>query len=257
MSGREASFASAASAEWLKLRTLRSTWWTLAAAALLTTGVALLYGGTVGRNAAEFRGPDFDPVLFGFAGVSISQLTVVFLGVAVVGGEHATGQIRASLTAVPDRTVFWFAKLSVLAAVLVAVALPTAFAAFFTAQGAMGEELNVSIGDPGAFRAVLGLAVHLTLLGLVSAGVAGVLRRPVVALSVLVPLFFIVGELLASLPGVGSVARYLPHIAGTRLMSTVADERIPYGPGAGLLILLGWTAAAVAAGLVVLRRRDA
>ncbi|MFE0423772.1 ABC transporter permease [Streptomyces sp. NPDC058953] len=249
-------YTAAVSAEWFKLRTLRSTWWTLAATVVLTVGFAFLYGATIGQNAEDYRGPAFDPVRYGFAGVSLSQLTVVFLGVTVVGGEHATGQIRASLTAVPDRTVFWFAKTAVLGAVLAAVALPTAFAAFFAAQLPMGDGLNASIGDPGAFRAVLGLAVHLTLLGLVSAGVAGVVRRPVPTLAVLVPLFFIMGDVLTALPGVSEVARYLPQLAGARLMATVADERIPYGAGPALLIFLAWTAAALAAGLAVLRRRD-
>ncbi|MFI6286643.1 ABC transporter permease [Streptomyces sp. NPDC051018] len=252
-----AGFRDAAAAEWLKLRSLRSTWWTLAATFVLTVAVGLLYGTTIGNHPEDYRKDVFDPVLMGFAGVSMSQMAIVCFGVMAVSGEYTTGTIRASLTAVPDRTVFWAAKAAVVGAVALAVSLPTAFATFFAAQTSMGSELNAGLGDPGALRATFGLALHLTLLCLVSAGVAAVLRGTVITLGVLVPLFFIVGDLLASLPGVGQVARFLPNIAGSRLMSTVPDSRIGYGPGPGLLVILAWTCVALACGLAALRRRDA
>ncbi|MFF0448268.1 ABC transporter permease [Streptomyces sp. NPDC004609] len=250
-------FRDAAAAEWLKLRSLRSTWWTLGGTFVLTVAVGLLYGATIGNNPEDFSKSGFDPVLMGFAGVSMSQMAIVCFGVMAVSGEYATGTIRASLAAVPDRAVFWAAKTAVLGAMALAVSLPTAFATFFAAQSTMGAELNARLGDPGALRATFGLALHLTLLCLVSAGVAAILRGTVVTLGVLVPLFFIVGDILANLPGVGTVARYLPNLAGTRLMSTVPDPRFGYGPGTGLLVILAWTCAALAGGLVALRRRDA
>ncbi|MEU5975161.1 ABC transporter permease [Streptomyces sp. NPDC047315] len=249
--------APALAAEWLKLRTLRSTWWTLVATFVVNVAAGLLYGSAIRANAADYRREDFDPVLMGFAGVSLGQLAVVCLGVMAVAGEHTTGLVRSSLTAVPNRTAYWTAKVAVLGAATLAVALPTAFATFFVAQTAMGGELNASLGDPGALRAVFGFALHLTLLCLVSAGVAAVLRSTIASLAVLVPLFFVIGDVLGTLPGIAEAGRFLPHLAGSRLMATVPFDRIGYGPLTGLAVFLAWTAVAVAAGLVALRRRDA
>ncbi|MFC8079641.1 hypothetical protein ACFUN8_29390 [Streptomyces sp. NPDC057307] len=83
------------------------------------------------------------------------------------------------------------------------------------------------------------------------------LRSTVLALGILVPLFFIVSDVLANLPGVGSVARYLPNVAGAQIPRVVPDDRIDMGAAGGLVVLLVWTAAALCGGLVTLCRRDA
>ncbi|MEV8407239.1 ABC transporter permease [Streptomyces niveus] len=251
-------FAAALSAELLKLRTLRSTWWTLAAVVGLSVGIGYLYGSVIKGNYDDFGAtPDWDPVGYGFAGTNVAQLALVCFGVLAVGAEYTTGTVRASLTAVPRRGVFGAAKLTAVAVTAFAVTLPTAFVTFAAAQGAMGERQNAALGDPGAVRATVGLAVYLTLLCLISAAVTMMLRSTVLALGILVPLFFIVSDILAHLPGVGSVARYLPSVAGAQILRVVPDDRIDVGTWGGLAVLLLWTAAALCGGLVTLRRRDA
>lgn len=251
-------FAAALSAELLKLRTLRSTWLTLAAVVGLSVGIGFLYGSVIKGNYDDFGAtPDWDPVGYGFAGTNVAQLALVCFGVLAVGAEYATGTVRASLTAVPRRGVFGAAKLTAVAVTAFAVTLPTAFVTFAAAQGAMGERQNAALGDPGAVRATVGLAVYLTLLCLISAAVTMMLRSTVLALGILVPLFFIVSDILAHLPGVGSVARYLPNVAGAQILRVVPDGRIDVGTWGGLAVLLLWTAAALCGGLVTLRRRDA
>lgn len=251
-------FADALSAELLKLRTLRSTWWNLAAVVALSIGIGILYGSVIKGNYDDFGAtPDWDPVGYGFAGTSVAQLALVCFGVLAVGSEYSTGTVRASLTAVPRRGVFGAAKLTAVAVTAFAVTLPTAFVTFAAAQSAMGERQNAALGDPGAVRATVGLAVYLTLLCLVSAGVTMMLRSTVLALGILVPLFFIVSDILAHLPGVGSVAQYLPNVAGAQILRVVPDDRIDVGTWGGLAVLLLWTAAALCGGLVTLRRRDA
>ncbi|QHY95791.1 ABC-2 family transporter protein [Streptomyces sp. S4.7] len=251
-------FLAVLSAEGLKLRTLRSTWWNLAAVVGLSVGIGYLYGSVIKGNYDDFGAkPEFDAVGFGFAGTNVAQLALVCFGVLAVGAEYSSGTVRASLTAVPRRGVFGAAKLTAVAVTAFAVTLPTAFVTFAVAQTAMGERQNASLGDPGSLRAVVGLAVYLTLLCLISAGVAMMLRSTVLALGILVPLFFIVSDILASLPGVGAVARYLPNVAGARILRVVPDDRIDVGAWGGLAVLLLWTAAALCGGLVTLRRRDA
>ncbi|WP_405617421.1 ABC transporter permease [Streptomyces sp. NBC_01511] len=251
-------FLDVLSAEGLKLRTLRSTWWNLAAVVVLSVGMGLLYGSVIRGNYADFGAkPEWDAVGYGFAGTSIAQLALVCFGVLAVGAEYTTGTVRASLTAVPHRVVFGAAKLTAVAVTAFAVTLPTAFLTFAVAQTAIGERQNAALGDPGALRAIVGLAVYLTLLCLISAGVAMMLRSTVLALGILVPLFFIVSDILANLPGVGTVARYLPNVAGVQIMRVLPDSRFDVSVWGALGVLLLWTAAALCGGLVMLRRRDA
>ncbi|GAA2229485.1 ABC transporter permease subunit [Streptomyces amakusaensis] len=257
--GLAADFAAAFSAEWLKLRTLRSTWWILLTFFAVGASFAVLYGAAAGGRVEEHLGdPAFDPVFLGFGGQLIAQLAMVCLGVLAVGGEYSSGTIRSSLTAVPRRGLFWAAKSAVLGAVALAAALPTAFIGFWLAQTSMGPELNVSLGDPGALRATLGVAVHLTVICLISAGVTAVLRGTVLSLGVLVPLIFLLPQLIGPVPGVvGRVAWYLPQLAGSQLMRSFPDERVDFGPGGALAVMLVWAAVAFAGGLAALRRRDA
>lgn len=246
---RPSHFLAALSAEGLKLRTLASTWWNLAAVVALSTGIGLLYGSVIRGNYADFGAkPEWDAVGYGFAGTSIAQLALVCFGVLAVGAEYSTGTVRASLAAVPRRGVFGAAKFTAVAVTAFAVTLPTAFLTFAVAQTAMGERQNAALGDPGALRATVGLAVYLTLLCLISAGVAMMLRGTVPALGILVPLFFIVSDILANLPGVGTFARYLPSVAGAQILRAVPDGRIDVGTWDGLGVLLLWTAAALCGG---------
>ncbi|MEV0778211.1 ABC transporter permease [Streptomyces sp. NPDC050428] len=251
-------FMAALSAEGFKLRTVRSTWWNLAAVVALSVGIGFLYGSVIKGNYADFGAkPEWDAVGYGFAGTNVAQLALVCFGVLAVGAEYSAGTVRASLTAVPRRGVFGAAKLTAVAVTAFVVTLPTAFATFAAAQTAMGERQNAALGDPGAVRATVGLAVYLTLLCLISAGVTMMLRSTVLALGILVPLFFIVSDILANLPGVGSVAQYLPNVSGAQILRVVPDDRVDVGIWGGLGVLLLWTAAALCGGLVALRRRDA
>jgi ABC-2 type transport system permease protein len=251
-------------AELVKLRTARSTAWTLVLASVLGVGIALLAGlGT--RHAfdemdARARAA-FDPVLIGFYGLIIGEIAVVSLGVLFMGGEYTSGMIRASLTAVPRRGVFYGAKL--LAGTLaVAVFSPVvAFAAFFTAQAALGPH-GVTLGSPGAVRATLFAAVHLTLMCVFAMGVAAIARGTALPLGVLIPLLFLDSQGVGGLPGVRTVAQYLPDQVGWVMMGTVppGPDSIghrDFGPWTGLGVLVLWAAAAVAGGYLVLRRRDA
>ncbi|TXL88876.1 hypothetical protein [Streptomyces sp. IB2014 016-6] len=112
-------------------------------------------------------------------------------------------------------------------------------------------------GVPGAPRATVGPAVCLTPLCPISAGVTMTLRGAVPAPGILVPLFFIVSDTPAGLPGVGRSARQLPNAAGARIPRVVPDDRIGVGARGGLGVHPLWTAAALRGGLVTPRRRDA
>ena len=249
--------SAAVNAEWIKLRTLRGPRWMLLAGMVATTALGAVLCFFINRNFASLssKGP-FEPVRTALGGVVLGQLAMVVLGVTIIGGEYASGMIRLSLTAVPNRTVFYFAKAAVLAAVTLAVGLVTAFAAFFVGQAMLASH-GVSLTDPGVLRAVLGGALYLMLIALLSLGVATMLRRQTLALGILVPFFFLVSGILQAIPGVSAATQYLPDQAGQRFLQLHHQSNDAYGPWTGLLIIVLWVAAALLGGWLALKRRDA
>jgi ABC-2 type transport system permease protein len=256
--GAAPTLSAAVNAEWTKLRTLRGPRWTLLAGLLATVAFGALFCFFVNRDFASVSTDRaaFEPVRTAFGGLVLGQLAMVVLGVTVIGGEYASGMIRLSLTAVPDRTVFFAAKAAVLAGVTLAVGLVTAFTAFFVGQAMLGGH-GVSLGDPGVLRAVLGGALYPVLIALLSLGVTTMLRRQTLALGVLVPFFFLVSTILQAIPGVTTATQFLPDQAGQRFLQIHHQSKDAFGPWTGLLITVLWVAAALLGGRLVLRRHDA
>ncbi|MDJ1135249.1 ABC transporter permease subunit [Streptomyces iconiensis] len=248
----------ALAAEWTKIRTLPSTLWTLLTAFVLTVGIAAVYGivlrDAYGDMDAKGRST-WDPVYSGLNGLTFGELGMVAFAVLVVGAEYSTGTIRASLTAVPRRGLFYASQLLAGTLLSLVVAVVTTYAAFFVSQAGIGPEHNASLGDPGVLRATLGACVYLTLLCLFSMGVAAMLRSSTLSLGVLIPLFFILSEVLTNVSKVKTVAKYLPDEAGRQIMRLVPwDDKL--GAWEGLWVMVAWTVAAVAGGYVMLRRRE-
>ena len=92
--------------EWTKLRTLRSTMWSLGVATVLTIGFPCLFAALTSSHWGSMSPgdrADRHPLDIALVGVNVSQLAIGVLGVLVITGEYSTGMIRASLTAVPKR----------------------------------------------------------------------------------------------------------------------------------------------------------
>lgn len=250
--------------EWTKIRTVRSTAWTLGLTFILCAGLGTLFGRTIGdqydRMSQESQA-NFDPVMTGFYSLTLGQISLVTFGVLLIGAEYGSGTIRASLTAVPRRNLFYGAKL--LAAMMTAsvFSLITVFVTFFAAQAALGPH-GTSLGEPGVLRAVLGTCAYLTLMCVFAMGVATMLRSTTLSLGIMIPLLFLNSQGLGNVPKIRTVAQYLPDQAGVVMMQvTQPDESFlthrDFGPWTALAILLAWTAAALIGGYLVLRRRDA
>lgn len=247
-------------AEWTKVRSVRSTLWTLTAALLVT----VVMGGLICALTAHqwdsmkpARRVAFDPTYTSFAGTSLGQLAMIAFGVLVVAGEYSSGTIRSSLAAVPQRTLFLAAKVAVAGALVLVVGMATSFLSFFVGQALLGSHA-ASIGDPGVLRAVFGGGLYMALIALFAMGIAFVLRSPMLSFAILMPFFFLISNILGGVSATKKVGQYLPDQAGSAVMSVVpASLNRPYGPWAGLLIMVGWTAAALLAGWLVLEKRDA
>jgi ABC-2 type transport system permease protein len=239
-------------AEWTKIRTVRSSFWTLLATFVVCAGLAYLVG-------LGFKGMDreFDPLFPTFYSLTLGQLPLVVFGVTVVSSEYSTGNIRSSLAAVPRRGAFYAAKIGVLALVAAVASLVTVTATFFAAQWALGP--HRAAFDAQAFT---GATLYLTLMCLFAAGVAAMLRSAAFSLAILMPLLFLGSQGLGNIPKVKEVAQYLPDQAGWVIMHLTGPDGNPffgrdYGPWTGLGITALWALAALSGGYTLLRRRDA
>ena len=106
--------------EWIKLRSLRSTWYSLFATVVIIVGLGTLFSALRAHRFTQDGGPsggfsDFDPTLISLRGVFLAQLAIGVLGVLVITGEYSTGMIRSSVAAVPDREPVLIAKALVFA----------------------------------------------------------------------------------------------------------------------------------------------
>jgi ABC-2 type transport system permease protein len=249
--------------EWTKIRTVSSTTWTLVSALVVTVAMGAALSALLKATFDDLSPQEqltFDPTFISFSGMILGQLAMVVFGVLVVGTEYSSGMIRTSLAAVPQRATFIFSKIAVATVLALVVGMATSFLAFFLGQALLGEH-RTTIGADNVLRAVIGGGLYMGLIALFSMGVATMLRSSMLSLGILMPFFFLVSQILASVPKAKTVARYFPDQAGSKIMQVVPDamgsDKAPYGPWGGLGIMVIWVAVALLGGYLVLKKRDA
>jgi ABC-type transport system involved in multi-copper enzyme maturation permease subunit len=248
--------------EWTKVKSVRSTVWTLTLALLLTVVVSGLICLAFRLNWDDMSVSDrltFDPTNTSLAGLWFGQLALIAFGTLLIASEYSTGMIRTSLAAVPQRATFYVCKASVAAALTFAIGIVISFVSYFVGQSVLSGHKTSSLGDAHVLRALIGAALYMTLMVLFAYGVATMVRSPMVSLGILIPFFFIVSGILSAIPGVEKFAKYLPDQAGQKIMQVVpsSDNHTSYGPWGGILIMGVWVAAALLGGFVLLKKRDA
>jgi ABC-2 type transport system permease protein len=250
--------------EWIKLRSLRSTWFSLAAMVLIVDGLGTLFSALHAHRMTSGAGPkaefSFDATQVSLRGVFLAQLAIGVLGVLMITGEYATGMIRSSLAAVPHRRPVLVAKALVFAAVTFAVSLPTTFLGFELGQLAQrSTHAQADLSTPGALRAIFASAAYLTLLGLFAVGIGFIIRNTAGALATLFGIVLVSPLLVNALPEpyATDIAKYLPLNICARVVATTEYDPTFLGPWAGIGVLAIYAAVALAAGAFVLSRRDA
>ena len=248
--------------EWTKLRSLRSTRWSMGVTVVLTIGLPLLFAAVVGSHWSHMRPRERanrHPLDVALAGVNLSQLAVGVLGVLVITGEYSTGMIRATLGAVPRRLPVLWAKVAVFAVVSFVLALPSVLIAFFGSQAILNRHhiLQISFSHPGVARAVIGGALYLTLIGVFSLGLGAITRNTAGGIAVFAGIMFVIPPLMNILPSSWNhaISKYLPSEAGRQLFSLTHDSN-SLSPAGGGLLFLGYCALVVGIAAVLLRRRD-
>jgi ABC-2 type transport system permease protein len=254
--------ARVALSEWTKFVSLRSTRWSLGVGTLLTIALPILFAAVTASQWAHMSAverADRHPLDIALAGVNAAQLAIAVLGVLVITGEYSTGMIRSSLIAVPKRLPVLWAKVGVFAAVSFILTLPAVVIAFFASQRILAGHhiLQISFGDPGVARSVLGGALYVTLVGIFALGIGSLVRNTAGGIATFAGIFFVIPPLLSLLPASwnDAISQYLPSNAGAQLFA-LHHEAHSLSPTAGGLLMLGYSALAVAVAAVLLVRRD-
>ncbi|PAZ10253.1 ABC transporter permease [Streptomyces sp. SA15] len=246
--------------EWIKLRSLRSTLYTLAITVALVVGLGLLFSSLVGSGDGPGEDDFGDPTSISLGGVMLAALAVAVLGVLMSAGEYATGSIRATLSAVPSRLPVLWGKVIVFAVVSFVLMFVAVLGAFLAGQSVLSSRGldTTALSDPGVFRALVGAAVYLTGAGLIGLAVGVLLRNTAGAITLVVGALFVVPGLVQLLPSSwnDAIGPYLPSNAANAVM-TVQTASDSLSPGSGLAVFAGYIVVLLAGAAVMLKRRDA
>ncbi len=243
-------------AEWTKIRSVRSTVWSLILLVVLDLGFTALFTAlTVAQwdrtGATERAALIADPtsVILG-GGLQLSQLTVCVLGVIVVA---------SSLLAVPRRIPVLAAKSVVFGLLIFVLGTAVSFASFFLGAPILHSRAPVSLGDPGVLRAVIGGGLYLTMLGLFALAVGAIVRHVAAGITVVIGLVLVLAPLAQLLPGTlgKHVHAYLPSEAGRLIGQTVQRPDDLLSPWQGYAVFGAWTAVLLIVAGMLLTRRDA
>lgn len=254
-----------ARSEWTKLRTVRSTMWTIVITVILGLGVSAIATAETRANWSTMSPSSihsFDPISLSLIGTFIAQFAIGVLGVLVVSAEYSTGTVRAVFCAAPHRRSVLLAKILVFTAVAVVVAEFVAFASFLLGQSLLSSPaIHATLATPGALRAVVGCGLYIAALGLLGLGLAMIIRHSAAALSTFVGLLLILPLLVQALPNsiAVDVRRFLPDRIGADMIAangTLHGSNV-FSPWVGFLILVGYVVVANVIGAILLTRRDA
>ena len=248
--------------EWTKIWSVRSTAWSLAILVIGGIGLSALIAGVMAAHWSTLSAADRQAVtvkgVFG-PGLTFAQLPLSVLGVLLITSEYTTGMIRSSLLAVPRRTPMLAAKAAVFGAIAFAAGELLAFVSFPIAQAMIGRRMPESLGDPATLRAAFGAGLYLAVLGLFSLAVGVMVRHTAAAITAIVVIFVVFGDLSQLLPGtVGKhINAYMPANAGILVTHTrhQAADLLSSWQGFGVLVL--WTVVLLAGAGFLLGRRDA
>lgn len=248
--------------EWTKLRTVRSTVWTLGITIVIGVGISALATGETRAHWATMSLParlTFDPTRVSLTPLLFCQLALGVLGVLVMSAEFGTGTARATFAASPRRAQVLLAKIAVFGAVALVVSEATAFVSFFVGQAMLtAPARHATLATPGALRAVVGTGLYLCAISLFALGIATILRHTAGSITTFVGILLVLPLLVQALPGsIGNdVMRFLPARIGVVMMNPGLALPNAFPAWWGLLLLCGYAVAALVAGALMLRARD-
>ncbi|MFJ7148371.1 ABC transporter permease [Streptomyces sp. NPDC100445] len=251
----------ALASEWTKIRSVRSTMWTLGVFLLLVLGIGLLAGALVKSHSDTSSLSGENPLSFGFFGLLLGSICIITLGVLTTASEYGTGMIRTTMTACPSRARVLAAKSIVFFAV--------AFVITLVSSGFVAMVQVSMLADTGArspsggdwFKATVGVSLYIALLGLISLLVGSIIRHSAGAVTLMIGLLLapLVLALFMATESLNKVREWLfEYSIPNQLSVFYANSLSESGPSGWdpLWIMMGLSAVAYAGAYALLRSRD-
>jgi ABC-2 type transport system permease protein len=263
---RRVGFSHLLATEWTKIRSVRSTVWTLVIFAVVSLGLTgLLTWLTIrslnsGRGGARSATIGADPVNFILGtGLGLGQLAICVLGVLVITSEYSSGTIRASLLAVPKRIPMLVAKGVVFSVLVFVIGEAVTFGSFYIGAAIIHSHFPVSLSQPGVTRAVIGSGLYLAVLGLFALAIGSLIRHTAGAVTTVIGLVLVIFNLTALLPYSwgAHIHAYMPTVAGQLITQDKPASGQLLSPWQGFGVFCAWTALLLIVGGYLLKRRDA
>lgn len=246
-------------AEWTKVRTLPSTWRTAVIAVTLSVGLGIILCVSQANQWASMTAQErmtFDPTACSLGGFFlVGAVLLGALAVRTVTTEYPTGMIRSTFAAMPSRRLVLAAKAAVTAAFVFPVSLLAVIVSFEAGQRVFaGKHLDVSIGHPGVFQALVFAALAVSLVAIIGVGLGGLIRHTAAATTALV-LVIVGGAMLGQFLPAG-LRQYLP---GTALEAAVTVHRSAglLSPGNAIVVLCLYAVVALTAAAMRIGHGDA
>lgn len=281
--GRGVTFGGVLRSEWIKLRSLRSTWWCAALIVVVIVGFAALLSSVTGSGpqgtpgAPVPEGAEQQSALSALTiGIVFAQLVAAVLGALIITGEFGTGMIRSTFAAVPRRTAALVAK-------VLLVGLLTLVASALGLLGALGVSLPLldgagispDLGDGRLWTALLAAAGSVALTAMMAFGIGAIIRNGAGAIAASVGIVFVLPILFAILVSSvqdaawpSNLQEFSPAQAATRmyeyplegsdnpLVLPPVDGAIVLDPWQAALVMAGWVVVFFVIGLALVKRRD-
>jgi ABC-2 type transport system permease protein len=248
--------------EWTKLRSVRSTKWSLAVGFLLTIAFPVVFSFVTSSHwgsMSPHERADRHPLDIALAGVNVAQLAIAVLGVLLISAEYSTGSIRSTFTAVPKRLPVLWAKLLDYAVVSIVLMVPAVLVSFFASQAILARHdiLQISFTQAGVARSVLGGALYVMLVGIFALAIGAIVRNTAGGIAAFAAIFFVLPPLMFVLPTSwnNAISQYLPSNAGRQLFA-LQHAAHTLTPLHGGLVFVAYCAAAILIAAVLLVRRD-
>lgn len=245
--------------EWIKLWTVRSTWWVVPITVIAQAGIAWMIA-YFGTQQMEQNGTDLGRFSAGelVGGIQLAQLAICVLAVLTITGEYSTGMIRSTLTAAPTRTPAVLAKALVVVVVAFVTGIVGTVVSWAITYPVLGETYRVDLADGVNQRILIGAPLYLAGIALLAFAIGAMLRHSAGALATVLGLLLVVESVFAMIPWAffEKVAPYLPMSAGSQLVQNGGPDAV-LTPWEGYGVLVAWGVLALAAATVLVRRRDA
>lgn len=257
------SFPRVLHSEWIKLWSLRSTYWTVLAtlAAMVLIAVMLGVASMVEEGAA---GPDGQMAIG--MGYTFAQVVVAVLGVLTITGEYTTGMIRSTLAAVPTRLPALAAKAVLVAGVGFLLGVVGVALSYLASYPMLGAEGAATLSDPEVQRIFWGSGLYLAGVGLFGLAIGAIIRHTAGAITLILGVLLMLSTmwqlLMMTSDWFTRSYPYLPSTAGERIASpevtnAVADAPQALAPWTGFGVFMAYVAVTLLIAAVLLRRRDA